>query len=221
MKLGKFANIQDEHVRDKMAIHFFIDEWIAMRCPKWTLAMVMRIRQQFFRIFQIFLIYCGKLGKFKENSTILKQYRFLLEALNEILNLEETVVNIRSDQLNGKQPTLKLASSYLHCVNLYFMAHMHNPINLALATSVFEKNHFLLYTEKCSDQFYQNCDKTFMENVIGKFIRPIASPTRHIYIILYSKNPDLMLSISRVIIQNDGLIFMEYFRNKIPIHEVS
>lgn len=214
------ANIYDVHVRDNMAIHFFIDEWIAMSSPKWTLAMVMTIRQQFFRIFQHFLIYCGKLGKFKDNSSILKQYRFLLEALNEILNLEETVINIITEQFKGKQPTLNLANSYLHRVNLNFMAHMHNSINLALTTSVFEKHYFLLYTEKCSDQFYQNCDKIYMENVIGKFTRPIASPTRHIYIILYSKKPDLMLSISRAIIQNGDLIFIEYFRNKIPIHEV-
>lgn len=220
MKPGKLANIQDVHVHDDMVINFFIDEWIAMSSQKWTLTMVMRIRHHFFRIFQHFLKYCGKFGKFRENLTILKQYGLLREALTEILNLEETVVNIRSDQLNGMQPTFIVASSYLHRINLYFMAHMHNPIKSKIAASVFEKNYFLLYTEKCSEQFYLNCDKTYMENVIGKFTRPIASPSRHIYIILYSKKPDLLLSISRAIMKNGELIIMEYFRNKIPIHEI-
>lgn len=220
MKPGKLDNIHDVHVRDNMVIHFFIDEWIAMSSPKWTLAMVMRMRHHFFRIFQHFLKHCGEFGKFRENLTILEQYSLLREALKEILNLEETVVNIRSDQLKGMQSTFKVASAYLHRVNLYFMAHMHNPIKLTHASSVFEKHYFLLYTEKCSEQFYQNCDKTYLENVIGKFTRPIASPSRHIYIILYSKKPDLLLSIGRAMIKNGELSIMEYFRNKIPIHEI-
>lgn len=172
-------------------------------------------------------MYCGKPGKFRSNSTMLKQYRFLLEALNEICKLEDATINLKSDLNIGFRPSLKLPSSFLHSINIHFMCHqtydkdtVHNEHNFKIVRSIVEKHYFLLYTDKCCSQFYENWDKSYIEDVIGKFIRPILSPSRHIYVILYSKNPDILLSISRALIQSGEIIFKEYFRNEIPINEI-
>lgn len=210
-----------------MDVNYFIDEWIWMSTQKSTMAMVMRLRQHLFRIFHNFLIYCGNPGKFRINSTILKQYHLLLEVLNEICKLEDAALNFKSDLHIGIRPILKLPSSYLHNINTHFMCHqpfgkdtMYNVHNFKIIQRLVENHYFLLYTDKCCSQFYENCDKSYIEDVIGKFIRPISSPSRHIYIILYSKNPDIALSISRALIQKGEVIFKEYFRNEIPIYEI-
>lgn len=210
-----------------MDVHFFIDEWIWMSTHKSTMMMVMRLRQHLFKIFHHFLMYCGKPGKFRLNSTILKQYRLLLEALSEICKLEDAAINLKSDLNVGIRPSLKLPSSYLHSINIHFMCHqtndkdtVHNVHNFKIRKNIVEKHYILLYTDKYCSTFYENYDKSYIEDVIGKFIRPILSPSRHIYIILYSKNPDIFLSISRALIQSGELIIKEYFRNEIPINEI-
>ncbi|KAH8398928.1 hypothetical protein KR222_005071 [Zaprionus bogoriensis] len=228
-KLKLRQNKEIKAISDVLNVDFFIDEWLWISSQKSTFSMLMRVRQIFFKSYHYFLKYCSKLEKLRIDSTYMKQYHLLIEALAVIFEDEDTAANFRTDPLIGFRPAFIPLRLYLHNINLHF-TWLQSLQDKTLKTKIennyinkskmAEKYYFLIYTNKSASEFYTKCDELDIKNIIGKFTRPIESPRRHIYIILYSKNPEKMLSISQALRQNGELIFKEYFRNEIPVYEI-
>ncbi|KAM8712563.1 hypothetical protein ACLKA7_012975 [Drosophila subpalustris] len=224
---GQFSEIQSSPNDDN--IHFFIDEWIWMIASKSNFELVMKVRQHFFRFYQYLLVNCSDLNKWRGDSTTLEQYLLLIKTLASMFANEDYAAGFQNCPQIGFKPVAKLPNHYLLSINSHFNwphqiddisapAHRQNVSEISL--QFVEKQYFLLYTQENCSSFYQNINASYIENVIGKFVRPIESPNRHIYVILYSKDPDILVSLSRVQIQKGDTIFKEYFRNVVPVYEV-
>lgn len=205
-------------------VHFFIDEWIWMVASKPNIELVMKTRQHFFKFYQYLLMNCGDSNKWRGNSTNMETYFLLIDKLASMFANEDNSSGFQKYPDIGFKPISKIPNLYLLSINSHFIWQQQNnekSFGLTQSNSQFvEKQYFLVYTQENSSNFYQNNDAAYIESVIGKFVRPIESPNRHVYVILYSKNPDVMLSISRVKFQKGDIIFKEYFRNVIPIIEI-
>ncbi|XP_030560376.1 benign gonial cell neoplasm protein isoform X2 [Drosophila novamexicana] len=221
--LGQITEIQSPS--DKSKIHFFIDEWIWLVAAKSDIELVLKTRQQFFKVYHKFLKNCTELEKWRSESTNSRQH-LLLETLTTIFTNEDAAAGLKECSYIGFRPTLKLPALYMLSVNSHF-TWQQTETDLTNRTPGFEsilqhteKHYFLLYTEHNPGQFYKKSDASYIESVIGKFARPIESPSRHIYVILYSKKPDRIISIGRAKSQKGEFILKEYFRNAIPLSEI-
>ncbi|EDW61142.1 benign gonial cell neoplasm protein isoform X2 [Drosophila virilis] len=223
--LGQITEIQSPSHRSK--IHFFIDEWIWLVAAKSDIELVLKARHQFFKMYHKFLKNCTELEKWRNESTNSRQH-LLLETLTTIFTNEDAAAGFKECSYIGFRPTLKLPAFYMLSVNSHFTWQQsddktdltNGAPGLDSILLHIEKHYFLLYTEDNPGQFYKKSDASYIESVIGKFARPIESPSRHIYVILYSKKPDRIISISRAKSQKGEYILKEYFRNAIPLSEI-
>ncbi|ALC42607.1 wibg [Drosophila busckii] len=210
-------------------LQYFIDEWIWMVVSKPTLELILKIRHLFFKYYQYLLKYCTEPHKWRSESPLMMQYQLLLETLSKVFENEDANVGFNTSPNICFRPAIKLPSLYLLAINTHFVWHqrVENKHDIAagdasyeMSSHFVEKQFFLLYTEDSPSEFYQKSNAAYIESVIGKFARPIESPNRHIYVILYSKNPDIMLSISRAKTQKIEFVLKEYFRNTVPVTEI-
>ncbi|XP_030243373.1 benign gonial cell neoplasm protein [Drosophila navojoa] len=215
-------NLSYEHIAevsssDKGDVNFFIDEWIWLIVSKFDFDLLIKIRQEFFKVYQYFLRYCCVLDKWRnESRDPLKGS--LLETLTKILEIEDEAAGFLHCSSFGLRPTFNLPYHYLLTINSHFTWQQKTCNNNAMHRM--EKHYFLFYTENNAGSFYSESNVPYAESVLGKFVRPIETTTRYIFVILYSKNPDVVLSICRVQIQNDKFVLKEYFRNKIASREI-
>ncbi|XP_023171779.2 benign gonial cell neoplasm protein isoform X2 [Drosophila hydei] len=210
---GHSPEISSPSAKDN--ISFFIDEWIWLSVSKYDFDLVVKTRQEFFKAYQYFLKHCSALDKWRNDSKNPLPH-LLFETLTKILENEDAAAGFKKCSNIGFRPALKLPNLYLLSVNSHFTWQQMDEANMHRM----EKHFFLLYTQDNPNSFYRKSDAAYMESILGKFVRPIDSATRHIYLILYSKKPDVALSICRAQIQNDEFVLKEYFRNTIALGEI-
>ncbi|XP_068144738.1 benign gonial cell neoplasm protein isoform X1 [Drosophila tropicalis] len=205
-------------------VNLFIDEWIWMVMPKSVIELVVKTRQYFFKSYHYLLKNCNNPEMWARNSN----YSLLYDTLATVLENEETEAGFQKFSEIDYQPFVKIPNNYILAVNQHFSWNQEIDDNRELArataydlnTHFVERQFFLLHTKESADDFYLNMNETYIEKVLGKFARPIESPNRHIFVILYSKNPDVMLSVSRARTLNGVFTLKEYFRNTIPVYEM-
>ncbi|XP_030381096.1 benign gonial cell neoplasm protein isoform X1 [Scaptodrosophila lebanonensis] len=212
-KLRRTQMSQDQTHLNNYNIHLFIDEWIWMAMSKSAVELLLKTRQCFFKTYHYFLKHCSNSDKWQRNTEI-AHHPFIFQMLSKILETEEILAGLTKFSNIGYQPIVKMPSSYLLSIN----SHFNQSHEVENAISI-ERQFFLLYTES-PKQFYRINNKAIVENALGKFVRPIESPKRHIFIILYGKKPDNVYSISRAITIKGELVLKEYFRNSIPVLEI-
>ncbi|XP_062133299.1 benign gonial cell neoplasm protein [Drosophila sulfurigaster albostrigata] len=203
-------------------VHFYIDEWIWMQTSKPNIDLVMKTRQHFFRSYQYLLRYCCDSQKWRIDSKMAENHRFLVDALATMFYHEDVTAGFKPPPPIGVKPCVKVQKWFLLNINSYFSGQQgildqHFTSN---ENQIIERQFFLLYTKETVDDFYQKSDAAYIENVIGKFVRPLVTPTRQIFVILYTTDPNRVLSISRVEFHKGTINFREYFRNVIPVSEI-
>lgn len=181
---------------------------------KFDFDLVIKIRQEFFKAYQYFLRYSCVLDKWRnEFRDPLKE--LLFETLTKILEIEDDAAGFLNCSSFGLRPTLKLPYHYLLRINSHFTWQ-----KTTCESNHRDKHYFLFYTEDDAERFYSESNASYIESVLGKFVRPIETATTHFFVVLYSKNPEVLLSICRVQIKNDIFALKEYFRNKIASAEI-
>ncbi|XP_032570287.1 benign gonial cell neoplasm protein isoform X1 [Drosophila sechellia] len=206
-------------------VNVFIDEWIWMVMSKATAEMVMRTRYYFFRMYHELLKHCSELDMWRRDSEPVSQYTLLTETLSKIFESEDGFVGFFKPPSITFLPTPQLPSLYLLSVNANFSWAREVEENMLPKPHHFnshfiERQFFVLYAGGNCEEFHSRYTPAFIESVLGKFVRPIDTPNRHIFLILYRKDPDIMLSISRAKFVNGVFMLQEYFRNNIPVFEI-
>ncbi|KAH8401639.1 hypothetical protein KR009_006943 [Drosophila setifemur] len=208
-------------------VNIFIDEWIWMVMSKSIVELVMKARQYFFHMYYELLRHCNGHERWRRESASGTNYSLLVEALAKIFESEEFSAGFPKPPPINYEPCLNLPALYLLTVNSHFswiqeidesMAFFRKP--QTFNSHFVERQFFLLYTEDSSEEFFSRSNGAYIDTVLGKFARPIESPNRHIFVILYSKNPDIMISVSRARTINGEFTLKEYFRNCIPVYEI-
>ncbi|XP_017002004.3 benign gonial cell neoplasm protein [Drosophila takahashii] len=210
------------------SVNIFIDEWIWMVVSKPNVEMIMRTRQYFFRMYHELVKNCDKQEMWRNEAAQSCQYTALTEALSTILESEESSVGFPKPPPISYLPSTQLPALYLLNVNANFSWSREIEENQGLLQSsqqqfnshFIERQFFLLYAEGECEEFHKKSTPAFIESVLGKFARPIESPNRHIFVILYRKDPEVMLSISRAKTINGVFTLKEYFRNSVPVYEI-
>ncbi|EDW31506.1 GL10928 [Drosophila persimilis] len=213
-------------------VNVYIDEWIWMVMPKTVAELVMKARQCFFSGYHEFLKHCRDQDRWNADATILANQVMLNETLAKVFENEDVAVGFSKTPLIYYQPIIKLPTPYLLTVNHHFSWNQeiedskedllkrrtlpHFDIN----SHFVERQFFVLHTKVSCEDFYRSTSTPFIESILGKFARPIETPNRHIFVILYKKNDDEMLSISRAKTINGEFTLKEYFRNVIPVYEI-
>ncbi|KAH8261024.1 hypothetical protein KR044_002372 [Drosophila immigrans] len=221
-KLESDQKAEIEPSSNDSKIHFFIDEWIWMLTSKPNLELVMKTRQHFFRCYQYLLKYCCDSQKWRNDSKVVENYRLLVDALAVMFNHENNSAGFKPSPRIGLKLSVKLQKLFLLNINSHFVGQqgIHNQPFAPNKSPFIERQFFLLYTKETPESFYQKSDAAYIESVIGKFVRPIETPSRQIFVILYTTDPNEMLSISRVEFHNGLINFREYFRSVIPVNEI-
>jgi len=208
-------------------VHMFIDEWIWMVMTKPSAEMIMKTRQYFIRMYNQVLRHCTDQEMWRRDASVGCHYAVLTETLSKILESEESSAGFAKPQPISFLPSTQLPALYLLSVNANFSWARELEENLELQekpqpfnSHFIERQFFLLYSEGECEEFQKNSSPAFIESVLGKFARPIESPNRHIFVILYRKDPDVMLSISRAKTINGSFTLKEYYRNFIPVFEI-
>ncbi|XP_016974003.1 benign gonial cell neoplasm protein isoform X2 [Drosophila rhopaloa] len=210
-----------------LAVALFSDEWIWMVMSKTSAEMIMRTRQYFFKMYHELLKHCSDHEMWYTDTVTGSNYAALAETLSKIFESEESFVGFPKPPSTNFFPTIQLPALYLLTVNEQFSWIREIDENLALFQKAeqfnshfVERQFFLLFSEGECEEFYTRSTAAYIESVLGKFARPIESPNRHIFVILYRKDPPLMLSVSRAKTINGVFTLKEYFRNSIPVHEI-
>ncbi|XP_017070408.1 benign gonial cell neoplasm protein isoform X1 [Drosophila eugracilis] len=208
-------------------VNLFIDEWIWMVMSKPSAEMMMRTRQCFFKMYHELLKNCGNQEMWRHDSPPGSHYAVLTETLSKIFESEESCVGFSKPLPIIYLPSAQLPALYLLAVNSHFNWNRELEENLELTqkpeqfnSHFIERQFFILYSEYESEEFHSKTTAAFIESVLGKFSKPIESPNRHIFVILYRKDPYIMLSISRAKTINGVFTLKEYFRNSIPVYEI-
>nr|XP_016930074.1 benign gonial cell neoplasm protein [Drosophila suzukii] len=208
-------------------VHMFIDEWIWMVMTKPSAEMIMKTRQYFIRMYNQVLRHCTDQEMWRRDASVGCHYAVLTETLSKILESEESSAGFAKPPPISFLPSTQLPALYLLSVNANFSWARELEENLELQekpkpfnSHFIERQFFLLYSEGECEEFQKNSSPAFIESVLGKFARPIESPNRHIFVILYRKDPDVMLSISRAKTINGSFTLKEYYRNFIPVFEI-
>ncbi|XP_017045146.1 benign gonial cell neoplasm protein [Drosophila ficusphila] len=208
-------------------VNIFLDEWIWMVTSKTSAEMIMRTRQYFFKMYYEFLKHCSDQERWRNESPTGSHYATLTETLSKIFESEESAVGFSKPLPITYLPTSQTPASYLLNVNAHFSWIREKEENRHFLqkpqqfnSHFVERQFFLLFSEGECEEFYSASTAGYIESVLGKFVRPIESPNRHIFVILYKKDPKVMLSVSRAKTINGEFTLKEYFRNSIPVSEI-
>ncbi|KPU75686.1 uncharacterized protein Dana_GF12453, isoform B [Drosophila ananassae] len=225
LRLSQISDTQsNSHDRN---VNIFIDEWIWMVMSNSNVQLIMKTRQSFFKLYHDLLKFCTDQERWRIDSPNDGNLALMADSLAKVFESEDTAVGFAKPPPINYRPFVKLPPLYLLTVNAHFSWIQEIEDSLALFqkpqpfnSHFVERQFFLLYTEESSEDFYNNSTSTYIENVLGKFARPIESPNRHIFVILYSKNPDVMISVSRAKTIKGEFTLKEYFRNCIGVYEI-
>ncbi|KAH8253493.1 hypothetical protein KR032_005784 [Drosophila birchii] len=223
----RMSQVCDSQSNDRNA-HLFIDEWLWMIMPKPVVELIMKTRQYFFKMYYELLKNCCDQELWRrESGPPGSNHAALTDAISKIFESEESFIGFSKPPAINYRPLATLPPVYLLTVNAHFSWIREVEENRPLCknqeqfyTHMVERQFFMLYTEDDSEGFYSNTSSCFIDSVLGKFVRPIETPIRHIFVILYRKNPDVMISVSRAKTINGEFTLKEYFRNSIPVYEI-
>ncbi|BFG05419.1 benign gonial cell neoplasm protein [Drosophila madeirensis] len=213
-------------------VNVYIDEWLWMVMPKTVAELVIKTRQCFYDGYHEFLKHCSDQDKWNADSLLMVNQGLINETLAKVFENEDLAVGFSKTPNIHYHPIVKLPTTYLLTVNRHFSWNQEiedsqdvlvkRPLSsyFDIHSHFIERQFFVLHTKETCEDFYKSSSTPFIESVLGKFARPIESPNRHIFVILYKKNEDEMLSISRAKTINGVFTLKEYFRNVIPVYEI-
>ncbi|KAH8233102.1 hypothetical protein KR026_004334 [Drosophila bipectinata] len=226
LRLSQISDTQtNSHDRN---VNIFIDEWIWMVMSNSNVQLIMKTRQSFFKLYYDLLKYCTDHDRWRLDPANDVSLTLVADSLAKVFESEDSSFGFTTPPPINDRPCIKLPGSYLLSVNAHFswIREIEESVPLFQKPQPFnshfvERQFFLLHTEESSEDFYANSSAAYLDSVLGKFARPIESPNRHIFVILYSKNPDVMISVSRAKTIKGEFSLKEYFRNSIPVYEIS
>ncbi|KAI8039531.1 benign gonial cell neoplasm protein [Drosophila gunungcola] len=208
-------------------VNLFIDEWIWMVMSNTSAEMIMRTRQYFFKMYHELLKNCSDQDLWRTSTLTGSHNAEMTETLAQIFENEESFVGFPKPPPTNYMAHSKIPALYLLKVNGQFSWLREMDENRALFQKAkqfnshfVERQFFLLFSDGECEEFYTKSTAAYIESVLGKFARPIESPNRHIFVVLYRKDPSVMLSVSRAKTINGEFTLKEYFRNSIPVHEI-
>ncbi|KAH8272882.1 hypothetical protein KR018_006666 [Drosophila ironensis] len=223
----RFSQICDsQSFTSDQNVNIFIDEWIWLVMSNPIVQLIMKTRQYFFKVYHYLLRHCTDPEKWRRESCG-GYLSIVCETLARIFESEDEMLGLTGTPPISYRPFIKVPSVYLLTVNSHFswIQEMNDNPDLFQKRQPFnphfvERQFFLLYTEDSAEDFYTKNNSVYIDNVLAKFARPIESSNRHIFVILYSKNPDVMISVSRAKTIKGEFTLKEYFRNCIPVYEI-